>query len=54
MNKYQTPNNDIISGHTWQSAIAMLRQERGHLDSYYDFCYNWRLHDDGIHLVAVK
>jgi len=54
MNKYQTPTNEIIEGSSVESAIRNLRERNGHKDSYYDICYNWRLHEDGIHLVDIK
>ncbi len=49
--KYQTPQNQIIEGRTPESAIQKLRVERRQTDKYFDFCYNWELHSDGIHLI---
>jgi len=52
--KYQTPSNEIIEGITPESAISVLRNKMGHTDDYYDFCYNWKLHEDGIHLIQIR
>ena len=52
--KYQTPDHVIIEGLTPASAITKLRIKRGHLGSAWDVCYNWKLHDDGIHLIDIK
>ena len=54
MNKYQTPTNDIIEGRSPESAIRVMRESKGHTDSYYDSCYNWHLHEDGIHLIQIR
>ena len=51
MKKYQTPANEIIQGVTPEGAILKLREIKGHADPYYNFCYNWKLHQDGIHLI---
>lgn len=52
--KYQTPDNEIITGITPEHAIRKLRERRNHSDKYYDFAYNWTLHADEIHLISSK
>ena len=54
MNKYQTPDNEIITGVHPDSAIRALRENKGHTDKYYDAVYDWKLQDDGIHLIETR
>ena len=50
MNKYQTPNNEIIEGTSPQAAVWALREKKGHSDKYYDRYYDFELDADGLHL----
>ena len=52
--QYQTPSNEIIRGESWQQAIRDLRSRKGHEGPYWDCCYNWRLHEDGLHLIQIR
>ena len=52
--QYQTPTNEIIEGESWQQAIFNLRERMVHTDPYYDRYYNWRLHEDGLHLIQIR
>jgi hypothetical protein len=52
--KYQTPANEIIEGINEQHAIQKLREFAKQTDKYYDYCYDWILHADGIHLIQNK